>query len=91
MELVAVCDNWPPNPERVISQRGDTENWIANKVGYGRCRVEVGIVKIGDLLFLLALFFRPNDPSSWPYKCLADYPLVLAMPEASRVVYESLK
>ena len=68
---------------------GEAEDWIANKTGYGTCRVEAGIVKKGDLVFSLAMFFKPLRRTPVVFKSLADYPPVLAMAEGCRAVYES--
>jgi len=84
------CNDMLPRFIPVGEDWGEAENWIANKTGYGQCRVEVGVVKVDELLFSLAMFFRPNGLVSWNRKCLADYPPVLAMAEGCRAVYEAL-
>ena len=70
---------------------GKASTWIANKTGYGRCRVEVGIVKAADVTFSLAMFFKPHQAPHNRLKCLADYPPVLAMAKACQAVYESFE
>jgi len=70
---------------------GEAKTWIANKTGYGRCRVEVGIVKAADVMFSLAMFFQPHRPPKNSTKCLADYPPVLAMAKACHAVYQSFQ
>ena len=83
------CNDMLPRFVPVGEDWGDAENWIANKTGYGRCRVEVGVVKAGDLIYAMAMFFRPDRVQSNQFKCLADYPPVLAMAHGCRAVYES--
>jgi hypothetical protein len=70
---------------------GEAKTWIANKTGYGDCRVEVGIVKAADVTFSLAMFFKPHNPPRNQMKCLADYPPVLAMAKACHAVYQSFQ
>ena len=70
---------------------GEAAAWIDNKTGYGQCRVEVGIVSIKGLAFSLGLFFTPNTRVVTQFKCLADYPPVLAMAEASLAIYDCLR
>lgn len=61
---------------------GDSPYWIANKIGYGECRVEVGLVYTDSLVFSLGMFFCPNNPEQPLSKGMADYPPVLAMSTA---------
>ena len=67
---------------------GEAEEWIATKPGYGHCRVEAGVVHTKQRTFALAMFFKPNRILPARFKCLADYPPVLAMAEGCRAVYE---
>ena len=83
------CNDMLPRYIPVGEDWGDASTWIANKTGYGACRVEVGIVKAADVTFALAMFFKPHHPPRNRLKCLADYPPVLAMAKACRAVYES--
>lgn len=83
------CNDMLPRYIPVGEDWGKAETWIANKTGYGACRVEVGIVKTAEVTFSLAMFFKPQDPPRNRLKCLADYPPVLAMAHACRAVYES--
>jgi beta-lactamase class A len=82
------CNDMLPRYIPVGEDWGDAGTWIANKTGYGRCRVEVGVVNADDATFALAMFFEPNAPVPNALKCLADYPPVLAMAHACRAVYE---
>ena len=83
------CNDMLPRHIPVGEDWGAAKTWIANKTGYGACRVEVGIVKTNAVTFSLAMFFKPHDPPRNRLKCLADYPPVLAMAEACHAVYAS--
>ena len=83
------CNDMLPRYIPVGEDWGNAKTWIANKTGYGACRVEVGIVKAATAAFTLAMFFKPNKPVSNRLKCLADYPPVLAMAKACHAVYQS--
>ena len=72
----------------VGTDRGQADQWIASKTGYGACTVEVGIVHTRDLAFSLAAFFKPDEKTRPQFKCLADHPPVLAVAEVCRAVYE---
>ena len=84
------CNDMLPRYIPVAEDWGEAETWIANKTGYGACRVEVGIVKTHELSFSMAMFFQPHEPPKNHLKCLADYPPVLAMAKACRAVHESM-
>lgn len=66
---------------------GAAEQWIANKTGYGECRVDVGLIKTKSLVLSLAVFFRPNKAPPHRLKSMSDYPPVLAAAEACKAVY----
>ena len=85
------CNDMLPRYIPVGEDWGEAETWIANKTGYGACRVEVGIVKAEEVTFSLAMFFKPHQPPEHRLKCVADYPPVLAMAKACRAVYDSLR
>jgi beta-lactamase class A len=85
------CNDMLPRYIPVGEDWGDASTWIANKTGYGACRVEVGIVKAEDTVFSLAMFFKPNQRHQASFKCLADYPPVLAMANACRAVCEEIR
>lgn len=68
---------------------GNAENWIANKTGYGACRVEVGVVHTQAVTFSLAMFFKPHKRPRNLTKSVSDYPPVLAMAHACKAVYGS--
>jgi hypothetical protein len=70
---------------------GDAAEWIANKTGSGRCSIETGIVHQRDLTFALAVFFDPKRRVTFPFKCRADFPPVLAVAAACRLVYEFMR
>ncbi|MBM80857.1 MAG: hypothetical protein CMJ78_09710 [Planctomycetaceae bacterium] len=82
------CNDMLPRYIPVGEDWGSAKTWIANKTGYGACRVEVGIVKAQDVTFSLAMFFKPNGRVRLRTKCLADYPPVLAMAKACHAVYQ---
>ena len=84
------CNDMLPRYVPVGEDWGDAEEWIANKTGYGPCRVEVGVVQLKALAFSLAMFFKPNRASPVQFKCLADYPPVLAMAKAAEAVYRCM-
>lgn len=67
---------------------GAAEQWIADKTGYGECRVDVGLIKTKSLVLSLAVFFRPNKPPPHRLKSMSDYPPVLAAAEACKAVYD---
>lgn len=70
---------------------GDAPEWIANKSGYGACRVEAGLVGLRNRPFAIGAFFRPHEPPPpLRTKCLADYPLVLAIAHACRAIHAAL-
>jgi len=83
------CNDMLPRYIPVGEDWGESETWIANKTGYGACRVEVGIVKAERVTFSVAMFFKPHDPPRNRRKCLADYPPVLAMANAGNAIYQS--
>jgi beta-lactamase class A len=83
------CNDMLPRFIPVGEDWGSAKTWIANKTGYGRCRVEVGIVSSAEAKFSLAMFFKPNQPPRNRLKCLADYPPVLAMARACEAVYQT--
>ncbi len=66
---------------------GQAPTWIANKTGYGQCRVDVGIVKSAAVTLSLAMFFKPTAPPRHRAKSMSDYPPVLAMAHACEAVY----
>ena len=82
------CNDMLPRHVPVGEDWGEAKSWIANKTGYGACRVEVGVVRTAEVTFSLAMFFKPHQPPRNRLKCLADYPPVLAMAEACRAVYK---
>ncbi|HAA72440.1 MAG TPA: hypothetical protein DCE55_25100 [Planctomycetaceae bacterium] len=84
------CNDMLPRYVPVGEDWGNAKSWIANKTGYGACRVEVGVVKTAEVTFSLAMFFRPHQPPANRLKCLADYPPVLAMAAACHAVYKGL-
>ena len=84
------CNDMLPRYIPVGEDWGDAKSWIANKTGYGACRVEVGVVRTAEVTFSLAMFFKPHQPPRNRLKCLADYPPVLAMADACHAVYKSL-
>ncbi|MCE9607294.1 MAG: class A beta-lactamase-related serine hydrolase [Planctomycetia bacterium] len=67
---------------------GNAPTWIANKTGYGECRVEVGIVKSAVLTMSLSVFFKPHKSPPHRLKSMSDYPPVLAVAHACQAVYE---
>ncbi|MEY4938835.1 MAG: hypothetical protein RIQ93_570 [Verrucomicrobiota bacterium] len=66
---------------------GQASTWIANKTGYGQCRVEVGIVKSAAVTLSLGMFFKPKTLPRHRSKSMSDYPPVLAMAHACDAVY----
>ena len=84
------CNDMLPRYIPVGEDWGNAKSWIANKTGYGACRVEVGVVRTTEVTFSLAMFFKPHQPPSNRLKCLADYPPVLAMADACHVIYKCL-
>lgn len=82
------CNDMLPRFLPVGEDWGDAPQWIANKTGYGRCRVEVGLVSTDQTVLALSLIFDPNRPPACNTKCLADYPPVLAMAHAAKAVWE---
>ena len=82
------CNDMLPRYIPVGEDWGDAAEWIANKTGYGRCRVEVAIVQLRDRAYALGMFFRPREAVPARFKCLADYPPVLAMASAARLIHE---
>lgn len=66
---------------------GAADQWIANKTGYGECRVDVGIINTRSLVLALALFFRPTAPPPHRLKSMSDYPPVLAAAAGCRAIY----
>jgi beta-lactamase class A len=67
---------------------GHADTWIANKTGYGACRVEVGLVKSETITMSLAVFFKPHQATPHRLKSLSDYPPVLAVAHACKEVYD---
>jgi len=67
---------------------GRADTWIANKTGYGECRVEVGLIKSDALTMSLAVFFKPHQAPPHRLKSLSDYPPVLAVAHACKAVYD---
>jgi len=82
------CNDMLPRHIPVGEDWGEAEEWIASKPGYGACRVEVGIVRLKTFAFALGMFFKPREVVGSDFKCLADYPPVLAMARAAKAVYE---
>jgi hypothetical protein len=82
------CNDMLPRYIPVGEDWGNATTWIANKTGYGRCRVDVGMVKTDVVTFSLAVFFEPNARVPNTLKCLADYPPVLAMAYSCQAVHE---
>ena len=66
------CNDMLPRYIPVGEDWGNAKNWIANKTGYGACRVEVGIVKSDALTFSLAMFFKPHTPPAHRLKSVID-------------------
>jgi len=83
------CNDMLPRRLPVGEDWGDAETWIANKTGYGRCRVEVGVVQLKEKAYSLGMFFRPDQSPKCTTKCLADYPPVLAMASACHELYKA--
>ena len=81
------CNDMLPRYIPVGEDWGQAPNWIANKTGYGECRVEVGLVKTADLTLSLSMFFKPHQPPPHRLKSISDYPPVLAMAHACQAVY----
>jgi len=69
---------------------GDAQEWIANKIGYGDCRVDVGVVHARNIIYATGLFFKPRRAPRARFKCLADYPPILAMAEVSLAIFQSI-
>lgn len=69
---------------------GDAKEWIANKIGYGDCRVEVGVVQSRKKAYAIGLFFKPKRAPAAKFKCLADYPPVLAMAQVSLAIFQNM-
>lgn len=84
------CNDMLPRFLPVGEDWGDAEQWIANKTGYGPCRVEVGVVHTHEMTYALAMFFKPDGVNEWSHKCLADYPPVLAMAHGCRAVHDAI-
>tara|TARA_B100000029_G_scaffold297539_1_gene290726 strand:+ start:1920 stop:2888 length:969 start_codon:yes stop_codon:yes gene_type:complete len=84
------CNDMLPRYIPVGEDWGEAKTWIANKTGYGACRVEVGVVHTAEVVFSLAMFFRPDPPPRNRLKCLADYPPVLAMANACHAVFNEM-
>jgi beta-lactamase class A len=84
------CNDMLPRFIPVGEDWGDAETWIANKTGYGACRVDVGIVKTEEVAYSQAMFFEPHQPPINRTKCLADYPPVLAMAAGCKAVYDEI-
>lgn len=82
------CNDMLPRYIPVGEDWGTAPMWIANKTGYGECRVEVGLVKSEATTLSLAMFFKPHKPPAHRLKSLSDYPPVLAMAHACRAVYD---
>lgn len=66
---------------------GDAPEWIASKIGYGRCRAEVGAVHLAGRTWAIGIFFCPRTPLPLFTKSLADYPPVLAVAEAAKACF----
>jgi beta-lactamase class A len=81
------CNDMLPRFIPVGEDWGQANTWIANKTGYGECRVEVGIVKAATATFSLAMFFKPHKAPPHRLKSISDYPPVLAMAHACLAVY----
>ena len=84
------CNDMLPRFLPVGEDWGEAPAWIANKTGYGRCRVEVGFVRADGRELALAVFFEPRTAPDWNRKCLADYPPVLAVAHACKAVWETM-
>ncbi|MDP6118479.1 MAG: serine hydrolase [Planctomycetota bacterium] len=84
------CNDMLPRYIPVGEDWGEAETWIANKTGYGQCRVDIGIVKTSESIYSQAMFFRSHEPPKNLLKCLADYPPVLAMANACKAVYDEI-
>ena len=82
------CNDMLPRYIPVGEDWGQAQTWIANKTGYGECRVEVGLIKSEAATLALAMFFKPHKAPAHRLKSLADYPPVLAMAHACRAVYD---
>ena len=82
------CNDMMPRYIPVGEDWGHARTWIANKTGYGTCRVDAGLVQTQEMALSLALFFKPHQAPRNHLKCLADYPPVLAMAQASSAVYQ---
>lgn len=67
---------------------GEAKRWIANKTGYGECRVDVGLIHTEALTLALAIFFKPHQPPPHRVKSMSDYPPVLAVAHAAKAVYD---
>jgi len=67
---------------------GQAKTWIANKTGYGECRVDVGLVHTDKLTLAMAVFFKPNKAPPHRLKSMSDYPPVLAAAHACKAVYD---
>lgn len=67
---------------------GEAKSWIANKTGYGECRVDVGLIHTETLTLALAIFFKPHKPPPHRMKSLSDYPPVVAVAHAAKAVYD---
>jgi len=83
------CNDMMPRHIPVGEDWGAAPMWIANKTGYGRCRVEVGIVNHPQAHFALALFYEPLKSYEALTKGLADYPPVIAAGRACRLVFDA--
>ncbi len=81
------CNDMLPRFIPVGEDWGEAKTWIANKTGYGECRVEVGIVKAATVAFSLAMFFKPHKAPPHNLKSISDYPPVLAMAHACQAIY----
>lgn len=69
---------------------GDAPEWIAHKQGCGPCRVEVGIVHTREIVYAMALFFKPRHPLPARCKSLAEYPPTLAAAEGCATLHQGL-
>jgi beta-lactamase class A len=67
---------------------GEAKSWIANKTGYGECRVDVGLIHTDALTLALAIFIKPSKPPPHRMKSLSDYPPVVAVAHAAKAVYD---
>ena len=83
------CNDMLPRYIPVGEDWGQAKTWIANKTGYGECRVEVGIIKSEAATLSLAMFFQPHKSPPHRLKSISDYPPVLAMAHACKAVYDS--